>query len=798
MAAAAAAATQQPNGQPQLGLIPSATGGPQPPPGTFAAPLFVNQDMIGAMQIAPPGTMFANPYGAPMPWSFAAPAGPGNNQGANQPNGQTRDPHGQPPQDTGIGGPNQGDPTFQQHSSPTPVSGDSQSNSAAFQYFSQFLATNGEQRQFRYPVPSSSSGGQQSSTITNGSQGTHMMLNNPPQTSGSFRMPQPNAGLNGSQGGGPQAGMATSPIPPSGQPNANYMAYQAALSNGPYNALANAFQGLTINGQQAQQQQPAQQGQQNQNAQQAALAALQANMRREGMGGPQQQQQMPHQQSPAIRQPFGQPNQGGPTTHLGLPMGPAVAGATLTPPPPNPTGPGGLQAGLLGMASLLAAGRYMAPQGPPPQGVPTDSLKIRPPYQHLLPTAFPAQQGSHNMPPPPSPFGSALRMARANGTLQSNSMPQNNFGLGMGMGQAQQYGMQTNANGMIRNDSNVQRSAMLEDFRSGRLVNLQLKDITGHVTEFAQDQHGSRFIQQKLERATVPEKQAIFHELLGNTYHLMTDVFGNYVIQKFFEFGTPEQKQALAQRMKGNVLTLSVHMYGCRVVQKAIESLPTDQQVDLIRELEGCVLKCVKDQNGNHVIQKCIEFVNPQYLQFIVDSFKGQIHSLSTHPYGCRVIQRILEHCLTEQTVPLLEELHQHCERLVTDQYGNYVIQHVLEHGKVDDKSKIIASLRGKLVVLSTHKFASNVVEKCVAHSSRTERQQLIDEVLIASDSSQGALFAMMRDQYANYVIQKMLDVAEPQHRKNLIIRIRPHINNLRKITFGMFKCYLLSNLIFI
>jgi pumilio RNA-binding family len=68
--------------------------------------------------------------------------------------------------------------------------------------------------------------------------------------------------------------------------------------------------------------------------------------------------------------------------------------------------------------------------------------------------------------------------------------------------------------------------------------------------EFSQDQHGSRFIQQKLERATVSEKQMVFSEILTAAYSLMTDVFGNYVIQKFFEFGTPEQKTTLAQKVR--------------------------------------------------------------------------------------------------------------------------------------------------------------------------------------------------------------------------------------------------------
>nr|ABS76148.1 pum-like protein [Danio rerio] len=274
------------------------------------------------------------------------------------------------------------------------------------------------------------------------------------------------------------------------------------------------------------------------------------------------------------------------------------------------------------------------------------------------------------------------------------------------------------------------RSRLLEDFRNNRFPNLQLRDLPGHMVEFSQDQHGSRFIQQKLERATSAERQMVFGEILQAAYQLMTDVFGNYVIQKFFEFGSADQKLALATRIRGHVLPLALQMYGCRVIQKALESISSDQQVisDIVRELDGHVLKCVKDQNGNHVVRKCIECVQPQALQFIIDAFQGQVFVLSTHPYGCRVIQRILEHCTQEQTLPILEELHQHSEQLgqkyqgvslemtpktyytvssdalFKDQYGNYVIQHVLEHGRPEDKSKIVAEVRGKVLALSQHK----------------------------------------------------------------------------------------------
>lgn len=123
---------------------------------------------------------------------------------------------------------------------------------------------------------------------------------------------------------------------------------------------------------------------------------------------------------------------------------------------------------------------------------------------------------------------------------------------------------------------------------------------------FSSDQYGSRFIQQKLETASIEEKNMIFPEILPHARTLMTDVFGNYVIQKvsnphleqndsglflddlhihfitenlffklviawtwqFFEYGTETQTKKLATLLKGYVLQLSLQMYGCRVIQK--------------------------------------------------------------------------------------------------------------------------------------------------------------------------------------------------------------------------------------
>nr|VZI09471.1 unnamed protein product [Spirometra erinaceieuropaei] len=372
----------------------------------------------------------------------------------------------------------------------------------------------------------------------------------------------------------------------------------------------------------------------------------------------------------------------------------------------------------------------------------------------------------------------------------------------------------------------VSRSQLLEDFRNStsRFQHIPLSELRDHIVEFARDQHGSRFIQQKLETATVAEKNVVFAEILPQAGKLMTDVFGNYVIQKFFEFGTEEQKELLSQCLHGHVVEFAMQMYGCRVIQKALESVPLEAKIRIIGELRPCVMRCVKDQNGNHVIQKCIECVPPPELDFIIFAFRNQVSALSSHPYGCRVIQRILEHCMPEQTRRILDELHKSVESLVKDQYGNYVVQHVLEHGSQEDKSRIINGLRGRVPILSSHKFASNVMEKAIANATPTERVALINEVLQCSSSppqphtpagaavvggggpmtanlsapiligggstnddgsTPSVLVDMMKDQYANYVIQRMLELAEPQQRRLLISRIRPLQNTLRKYNYG-------------
>ncbi|KAK4277940.1 hypothetical protein QN277_015857 [Acacia crassicarpa] len=327
--------------------------------------------------------------------------------------------------------------------------------------------------------------------------------------------------------------------------------------------------------------------------------------------------------------------------------------------------------------------------------------------------------------------------------------------------------------------------SLLDEFKSNKTKCFELSEIAGHVVEFSADQYGSRFIQQKLETASMEEKNMVFNEIMPQALSLMTDVFGNYVIQKFFEHGAPAQIRELAEQLTGHVLTLSLQMYGCRVIQKAIEVVNLDQQTKMVTELDGHIMRCVRDQNGNHVIQKCIECVPEDAIHFIVSTFYDQVVTLSTHPYGCRVIQRVLEHCHDPKTQQIMmDEILQSVCMLAQDQYGNYVVQHVLEYGKPHERSAIVTQLTGQIVQMSQQKFASNVIEKCLTFGTPTERQALVNEMLGSTDENE-PLQVMMKDPFANYVVQKVLETCDDQQLELILNRIKVHLNALKKYTYG-------------
>ncbi|TYZ63895.1 hypothetical protein PybrP1_006258 [[Pythium] brassicae (nom. inval.)] len=353
-------------------------------------------------------------------------------------------------------------------------------------------------------------------------------------------------------------------------------------------------------------------------------------------------------------------------------------------------------------------------------------------------------------------------------------------------------------------------NSLLEEFSlASKSDKWELSTIKGHLLMFAKDQSGSRFIQQKLEKADDETKNDAFEEVYPNALTLMTDVFGNYVIQKFFEHGTPEHQQRLAELTRRNMVTLALQVYGCRVIQRALEVTQVEEQLALMKELHGHVKRCIEDQNGNHVLQKCIEVASwtrsiemdeaeealglhdrrrptGKDIQFIIDDIVGKVFEESTHSYGCRVVQRILEHCSPTQIRPIVSEIVDRCRELMKDQFGNYVVQHVIRHGEPDQRRAVMDAVFAELPRWSMHKFASNVVEACFECASKAEISRTVEFILQCDETGASCpLLPMMKHMYGNYVVQKLMEKANSSDRARIVCIIRHNADYLKRFTFG-------------
>lgn len=162
---------------------------------------------------------------------------------------------------------------------------------------------------------------------------------------------------------------------------------------------------------------------------------------------------------------------------------------------------------------------------------------------------------------PSSPLASpVLPGSPVGGTGFSGGRNEIRFPPGSGRYASAYSGWQGQRGSEILNDPKIHN--FLEELKSGKGRRFELSDIAGHIVEFRQvrtefafflfsffsfyaeklndedflnfsaDQHGSRFIQQKLENCSAEEKASLFKEVLPHASKLMTDVFGNYVIQK--------------------------------------------------------------------------------------------------------------------------------------------------------------------------------------------------------------------------------------------------------------------------
>jgi hypothetical protein len=325
-------------------------------------------------------------------------------------------------------------------------------------------------------------------------------------------------------------------------------------------------------------------------------------------------------------------------------------------------------------------------------------------------------------------------------------------------------------------------------------VSIDKTQVIENIVDVSRDQAGSRYVQQLLDsRCLSPnEIHHIFIQVLPNIRQLALDQFANYVIQKIMEDVPEASLASVYDQLSGEFFKYSTHMYGCRVVQRVIETATPSRLFSITEELKNHVIECVEDQNGNHVIQKLIERLpideaQSGAIRSLVAQFIGHVPRMAMHCYGCRVVQRLVEKLkpLKDCLQILISEILANLWQLSQDQYGNYVIQHVLVHGNQTHRSVVVQVIASHIIEFSCHKYASNIAEKALLCSNDRVSRDVIIAAVIGSGGPESPLFVLMKDRFANYVIQRCLEFSHGHQRQLLVAILKANLTSLKGVIYG-------------
>ncbi|KAF2810643.1 uncharacterized protein BDZ99DRAFT_386224 [Mytilinidion resinicola] len=326
----------------------------------------------------------------------------------------------------------------------------------------------------------------------------------------------------------------------------------------------------------------------------------------------------------------------------------------------------------------------------------------------------------------------------------------------------------------------IQSRRMQND--QNRFAHLDLKTMSGQeIHQLCKDQHGCRFLQKQLEGKNPEHLEIIFRETNPFVIELMTDPFGNYLCQKLLEYTNDEQRTVLVKNAAPSIVQIALNQHGTRALQKMIEYITTPEQINVIIEhLSGRVVHLIQDLNGNHVIQKCLNHLSAADAQFIFDAVGEHCIIVGTHRHGCCVLQRCIDHASGLQKVKLVRQITANSITLVQDPFGNYVVQYILDLNEADFTQPLCMGFRGQVAALSKQKFSSNVIEKCIRVADMNTKRMMIDELLHPDE-----LEKLLRDNFANYVVQTALEYAPTDQTIQLVEAIRPYLVMIRQTPYG-------------
>ena len=310
--------------------------------------------------------------------------------------------------------------------------------------------------------------------------------------------------------------------------------------------------------------------------------------------------------------------------------------------------------------------------------------------------------------------------------------------------------------------------------RTGKIDFYIYNYVKGKFLSIIKNHKGSKIFQKYLKLTHSDEiLHLIFTELSNNLEEIIIDPYANYFCKKFFTYLNQKDRIDFLKGIEKSLIKLSSDSIGTYPIQTIIEHLNTNiEKMIIISAIKDRFDELIYDQYGCHVLEKILICFEDDYTMFIYSYIFDHFLYMANNNNGICIIKKILSFVnkknLHEKLKAIVKE---NAIYLIQQSYGNFVIQVIIESW-IDYKD-ITSLFKENFFKLSLEKYASNVIERCIEKDEEILKDY-IDEIIKSN-----SIHEVMKSNYGNYVIQKVLKISKGEDKKRFVFTAASDVNKL-------------------
>ena len=235
------------------------------------------------------------------------------------------------------------------------------------------------------------------------------------------------------------------------------------------------------------------------------------------------------------------------------------------------------------------------------------------------------------------------------------------------------------------------------------------------------------------------------------------------------------------------IIRLGTNQYGSKIIEQLIKSIKDDDNLILnfIQKIIPNITLLINDINGTHIIYKLILLKSKNKI-LVEEQILKNIKSIYVSREGSNLLKKFFDiinkDCNNtkdyKKMLIFINIINNNLQLIITDQFGNYLIRHIIQNLNIFINEILYKNIITNLIYFSNQKYSSNVVENCLDNKNW-------GKLIIEKICDHNTFNCIFLNEYGNYVIQKVLSLADENQKNILFNYIIQASKQLQSLPFG-------------